>query len=441
MFQFPVSSLSWIFLGIEVVSLAVTILWLMRPLRRCSKLPLPEPTEGIAVTETETEETAGGSETSETVVEETEAQAGSEAQDVVPDDGRPKVSVVVYSKTDEEVLAHCLEQIYAQEYPDFEVIVVCDGASSEAEYIEEKYKALYPQLYVTFIPPGSHNLSRRKLALTLGMKAAKGDVVVTTVSNIEIPSVLWLATLCSPLSDPSIVISLGYSHIKRGELHGPGRWYREFVSLMTDTQWIGYALGGSPYRGDGYNLAFRRQVFFAHKGYSQTIYLQAGDDDIFVNEIVEPDNFALAIDSHSMLSTVWGESANRVWSIRKEQYDFTSRWLPRGPFLRAGASSAMQWLAVLAYAGSVVTALPNIVPAIAGGVVLLLFWLAEIGAYRSAARRLNATRLWFAVPLFNLIRPVCNAWFKFVHRNAKIKNFTWQRRRQGKFRFKNKHKH
>ena len=33
----------------------------------------------------------------------------------------------------------------------------------------------YPQLYTTYIPASSHYVSRRKLALTVGMKAAKSE--------------------------------------------------------------------------------------------------------------------------------------------------------------------------------------------------------------------------------------------------------------------------
>ena len=52
-----------------------------------------------------------------------------------------------------------------------------------------------------------------------------------------------------------------------------------------------------------------------------------------------------------------GDASKRMWSTRKEQYEFTSRWLPRKPFLRAGAMSAIQWLVTLSLAATIAMSL------------------------------------------------------------------------------------
>lgn len=180
----------------------------------------------------------------------------------------PKVSVIVYSQVSEEELMDYLHDLCGQDYPDFEVIVVCESTAESNEMLLESCTRMFSNVYVTFIPPGSHNLSRRKLAQTLGIKAAKGEIIVTTVANAVIPSSGWLSSLVSPFrgeNADNTDISLGYSHFDYSEMHGWGKWYREFNSVMSDSLWIGYALKGMPYRGDGNNLAFRRKLFFDHK--------------------------------------------------------------------------------------------------------------------------------------------------------------------------------
>lgn len=399
--------LSWAIAGTALLFALATVLWLMRPFMRI----------------------------------------GAYRPQTAPADTAPKVSVIVYSQVTEERLMEYLETLCSQDYPDFEVIVVCESTAESSEILAESCTRRFNNVYVTFIPPGSHNLSRRKLALTLGMKAAKGEIVVTTVSNARIPSLQWLTLLTAPFRGKdaeSIEISLGYSHIDYSEMKGWGKWYREFNALLTDAQWIGYALAGSPYRGDGYNLAFRKKLFFEHKGYSQSIYLHPGDDDIFINEVATTTNTALVLDHESILSIEWDEASKRMWRARKEQYDFTSRWLPRKPFLYAGAISLMQWVILflcimtvcvtassIHSSGSIETIitehLPALITIVMACLTLVLFWLAEIIVYRRTAAGMEATRLWWALPVFWLSKPVLNCFFKLRHRHQRRKNYTWMR--------------
>lgn len=359
--------------------------------------------------------------------------------DIAPEMPAPKVSVIVYSQVSEEELMAYLDVLKNQDYPDFEVVVVCESTAESNEILSESCTRRFDNVYVTFIPPGSHNLSRRKLALTLGMKAAKGDIVVTTTANAEIHSCSWLSKLIAPFRSENADItevSLGYSHLDYSQMKGWGKWYREFVTVLTDAEWIGYALAGKPYRGDGNNLAFKRKLFFEHKGYSQSIYLHSGDDDIFIQEIATPQNTAMVLDREAILSIGWGESSKRMWRTRKEQYDFTSRWLPQKPFLRAGAISTMQWIILLLYVavgiiGYVLVGnrydISAYIPAITAFCLLGFFQLAEIIIYRRAAEKMEATRLWWALPIFRLFKPILNKVFSFRHRRTRRWNYTWTR--------------
>lgn len=351
----------------------------------------------------------------------------------------PKASVIVYTSFDDEAeLLEYLDKLTTQDYPDFEVIVVCESTAGGVESITEQCSSRYNNVYITFIPPGSHNVSRRKLALTLGMKAAKGDVVVTTVSNAIPSSSRWLSTLLYPFYAPEeakarkagagdVEVALGYTHPDYHEMGGLGRWYREFVTLISDVTWISSALGRHPYRGDGYNLAFRRDLFFRHKGYAGSVYLHSGDDDIFIHEVATPQNTRMVLHPESILTIYWGDASRRMWTLRKEQYAFTSRWLPRKPFRREGALSLCQWLMPIFCAAAILLALTHPYMWIAPIALLLIFWNCEILLYRKAATTLQATRLWWAVPIFWLLKPILNFFFRLRHYRHRRKNFTWQR--------------
>ncbi len=389
MFELPENPLPWIIIGIALILILFTLYYLLEPLRAIGR--------------------------------HTYAMAQDERISL------PKASVIVYSSADEENLMEFLDQLSSQDYPDFEVIVVCDTNAETTSALSDICESRYSNVYLTFIPPGSHNLSRRKLALTLGMKAAKGEVVVTTISNARIPSATWLSEMLIPFSDRNTDVVLGYSHMNFRQMKGAGKWYREFISLLSDAQWIGFALNQHPYRGDGFNLAFRRKLFFDHKGYSKTIYLHSGDDDLFINEIATPTNTKMVLSPETILNVNWGSASKRIWRTRKDQYDFTSHWLPREPFIRAGFSSAMQWLIPLCCIGGGIVGWPSIFPAIAAFILVIIFFQYEIFIYRKSASKMEATRLWWALPIFWLLKPIGNGIFRIRHRSARKKNFTWQR--------------
>lgn len=393
--------ISIILLGLALLVAAACVIFALRPLRRVAKAPADS--------------------------ENSDSSDSSENSDSSDYSGHPDVSVIVYAFGDTEELPEYLESVLSQQGAgEFEVVVVVDATAESAAMLSEKIGA-DGRVRLTFVPPGSHNLSRRKLALTLGMKGASGDVAIFTASNCRIPSDRWLADMTAPFSDPSVELALGFTHPDFDRSHGAGKWYRQFDDVLRASSWLGSALGGHPWRGDGMNLAVRRSTFFSHKGFASSIYLHPGEDDLFVHEIATPDNTRVVLTPDSILTSEWSGRSSRIWADNKERYDFTSRWLPKGPRLLSGFLSLSQWLVLGLSAAGALAALPGWLCAPIAGVILLTFWGFEIAAYRPAAARLQAVRLWWAVPLFLLWRPVGNTLFLLSHRSSRYRNFTWQR--------------
>lgn len=391
MFGFDIPILVWALLGMALIEVAWTIIAGLRPMRMAATFRNPE-------------------------------LAGDDSETTLP-----KASVIIFADKGPELLEETVAAVDGQDYPDFEIIIVAETSAESAAELSAFYTQKYPRARVTFMPSGSHNLSRRKLANTIGAKGAEGDVIVTILSNARIPSRLWLRGLLSGYAEPGVDICLGYSRIDFSELRGPWKWYRQFDRVLTDAQWIGYAATGHPYRGDGNNLSFRRELFFRTKGYSSTMHLHCGEDDLYVSEISDTSNTRVTVGEDTDISMDWGDAAGRVWTAEKERYQFTQRWLPSGPFTRNGFVAVNQWLIPLLLVDAALIPLPNLVPAITAAVILLAFWGMEIHAYRRVATRLRAVRLWWSVPLFWLVRPIANCCFRFSQRNVKKKNFTWQR--------------
>lgn len=397
MFSFTIPIIAWVLLGIMLLFAFIDLVFAIKPLKRTGDYH-PGTT---------------GTQQSETT------------------ENYPLASVIIYSSQPEEELLNSIDNLLMQDYPNFELVVVYDATAETTRNFEPMLEERKTRVRLTFIPPGSRNLSRLKLALTLGMKAAAGEVAVLTSTNAEIPSTRWLSEIMENIiGEKQADIVLGYSHLDYTEIRGITKWYKQFDSVISGAQWIGAALAGKPFRGDRHNLAFRRNLFFLNKGYASSMFLQNGDDDVFVNEICRGNKTAVQLTPSTILTMQWGEAANRVAVDLKERHLFTRKWLPAGPFLRSGLMSACQWICPAAATAAAIIGFPSLIPLLLAVTAMILFWLCEISIYRKAAENLQATRLWWAVPLFMLIRPIANTVFRMVVHSRKQKNYTWQRRKR-----------
>ena len=346
----------------------------------------------------------------------------------------PKVSVIIYVPGSDEEMERCVTTIMKQDYPDFEIICVREASAEVIKDARERYRERFPKLYMTFIPPESKNLSHVKLALTIGIKAAGGEIILITSPECVPDSSSWISEMASPFADSRIDMVLGYSKEKFSDMRGVWRWYRQYDSIMTSASWIAAAYGRHAYRGDGSNLAFRKSFFEHTDGYVSFRFLHSGEDDIFVSRNSTEFNTALQLSPLSRMTVRWGNDEPKMWERCKDRYDFTSRYLPRKPFVLAGLSSVLNWTVTLAFS------LAAVLPVVLSGnhigipvssfisiVALFLFWTVEILVYRKCAESLGAVRLWCSLPLFMLLKPMVNFFFRLLHRRDRVRNYTWIR--------------
>ncbi|MEG2574036.1 MAG: glycosyltransferase, partial [Bacteroides sp.] len=122
----------------------------------------------------------------------------------------PPLSVVICAKNESENLKRYLPSILEQDYPQFEVIVVNDGSTDESDDILSRLEEEYPHLYHTFTPETARYISRKKLSLTIGIKASKYDWLVFTEANCRPSSPDWLKLMARNFTSSTDVV-LGYS--------------------------------------------------------------------------------------------------------------------------------------------------------------------------------------------------------------------------------------
>lgn len=246
--------------------------------------------------------------------------------------GFPGISLVVHSFGDREVLTGFLERVLRQDYPDFEIIVVNDASASATAMLAEQF-AGNDKIYFTFIPPGSQVLSRHKLALTIGIKGAKKEVILTTTDHARPLSERWLREMAVPfMMSNKCGAVLGTAMPDFRALPCKDRmWARLFYSLRT-ARWIDSALDGRPWRGNGFNLAFRRELFFDNKGYSRGILLEGGDDDLFIETLSATHSISVAASRSARVVMEWGSATKRLCrNILRRRHDSEKELAYRAP--------------------------------------------------------------------------------------------------------------
>ncbi|WP_240140972.1 glycosyltransferase [Sphingobacterium bovisgrunnientis] len=207
------------------------------------------------------------------------------------------VSVIICAHNEEKNLKQFLPSILNQDYPDFEVIVVNDYSTDETKWILEDFKRKYAHLHVVDIKEHIRLKNSKKFALTLGIKAAKHEVLIMTDADCEPQSNQWLKEIAGAYAEGKEIV-LGYSPYfkKTGFLNKLIR----FETAHTAMSYLSYALKRDAYMGVGRNLSYLKSLFFKGKGFNAHMHIKSGDDDLFVNQNATRHNVNIAIhpDAH-----------------------------------------------------------------------------------------------------------------------------------------------
>lgn len=269
--------------------------------------------------------------------------------------GAEGVSVIVVAGDDARALDQLLGKIFDQEWqPEMEVVVVNDGKNPDIKDVVTRRKHLEhrPNLLITFTPPGIRNISRRKLAVTLGIKAAHNPVIILLDGHSRLYSTQWLARMAGPFTDPRVELVIGSALPSAKFDSGLGRRYRSFTHGADAAAWLSAALRGKPWRGHRANLAFRRELFFASGGFNSALNLNDGDDDIFVSKVARRGNSVAVVAPQAAVRYSSPSSRSEMRSGRPRRM-FTERNLRRSGAGLWGFSSLMAWTLTLSSLGAI----------------------------------------------------------------------------------------
>lgn len=342
----------------------------------------------------------------------------------------PGVSVIVCAKNELANLRDYMQALLTQDYPEYEVIIVNDGSVDDTRTYLEYWQKRYKNLKLTFVPMGAKVTSTKKLAITLGAKAAQYDYLLLTDADCRPESKHWISEMMAGFQPsnsaavkqrsgqtaerPNINIVLGFGayFVKPTLLNR----MIQFDTMFNGLQYLGLAAAGHPYMGVGRNLAYSKRLFFEHGGFVGLLDNKAGDDDLFVNREATKENTAVVCTRESLTWSVpktslgdWLHQKRRHLSVAPKYKTSTKFRLALEPVTRGLLYAAAIVLVVLgcqqgAVSGqwSVISLLPMLIALGA----MLVRWIWQCVLLNIAASRWGTTKTVLLIPVWEIWLPL-----------------------------------
>lgn len=203
-----------------------------------------------------------------------------EAQELLP-----PISVLLTPTDNAEVLLRNLPLYLNQDYPGkFQVVVVVQEKDKETEDVLKQFAC--ENLYITFVPNSSRYMSRKKLAITLGVKAAKHNWIAMVDVSCKPMSEEWLRELAGGITDATDLV------VGNTEYEESTADFLRFERLYT-AQYLQreYAFS-TPYRCEDSALLFKKDMFLRNEGFRGNLKYLRGEFDFLVNKFAIKGNLS-----------------------------------------------------------------------------------------------------------------------------------------------------
>ena len=329
----------------------------------------------------------------------------------------PAVSVIICARNEDENLEELLPIFLQQDYPNYELVLVNDCSLDDSERVLEELAKQYPKLHVVTIENNDKYPHGKKFALTLGIKAAKHDILLLSDADCKPINNNWIRHMVAPFENKDTSIVLGYSYYggTKGFLGACIAWDTFFSAL----NYLSFAMSGMPYMGVGRNLAYRKELFFQQKGFSSHMHIKSGDDDLFVNAVANNSNTVVCVSNESLVESKPKESWAE-WFTQKIRHNSVGQYYKGKHQFVLALQSISVWL----FYGSLIALLALHAPWQIVCSIYLFRLISLVIIYYKASSTLNTKKYLFLYPFFDLFYPFLQTLFVLI--GSKAKNTTWK---------------
>lgn len=168
--------------------------------------------------------------------------------------------------------------------------------------------------------------------------------------------------------------------------------------------YMGLALSGHPYRGDGRNIAFKKDLFFKVGGFTKHYNLPLGEDDIFIRNVSTASNTTVSLTPESFLSS---DAKHTYKEWKRQKIDRLSTYKYYKPSIKFLLS--IPNITTLLFYAFVITLLFLSLPFEYVILAIVIKFVLQILIYFKSCKRLGIKRVFIFAPLIELYFLLLNA--------------------------------
>ncbi len=333
------------------------------------------------------------------------------------------ISVVIYSNNEYNHLKENLLYYLKQQYSNFEVIVVNDGNNSEIENLMHELSQRYNNIYYTHLSDDARNLSRHKMALTLGIKAARYDNVILSKAACRPIYRSWIHTIASAFSSKNADFLVSPTIYTKRNPHRD--MYCQLDKLLLNYRMLGYGLRNKPFSYGSSNIAFRKELFFTKEGFAKQMHLLFGEDILWINQLRKNVKGAVVSNPSSVLSIVRDNYVNS-WKEEKQIYAFTSRFTAKLPAFVYSIETLSRYAYYTSAIGLIGLNFSNIPLLTTIASIVFLRTISVMIFWHKASLKLASSPQYSSFLFYELTAPIVNMYFRTLVMFKNKKFYTWK---------------
>jgi len=191
------------------------------------------------------------------------------------------VSVVIAVRNESSNIQKLLKQIINQDYNSslFEIIIINDHSTDNTLKLINEFKANNLQIKIIIIEAKG---SGKKNALSEGISISSGELILSTDGDCNVKPE-WVKSVVDYYLATNKKVILGPVIYNNEKTYLQKLFSLDFISLVASG--AGAVGVGLPLMGNGANLAFTRDVYFATKGEGNSEKYASGDDVFLIHNV------------------------------------------------------------------------------------------------------------------------------------------------------------
>lgn len=218
----------------------------------------------------------------------------------------PGVSILIPVRNEVNHIKRMLQSLTQQNYPThlLELIFIDDHSEDQTLEILKQERFLYPDSHIIIEALSIHKQGKKQ-ALTVGVKKAKFDYILTTDADC-LHQQNWVLSMIQSHLNTHAKLTGGL--VKYPKAQTTLEHIVSFESSLLNTHGLALSRLGHPILINGANLLFSKSIFEAIKGYQDHHHIASGDDIFLlhgIKKIYGSESVNISIETGTCVETVY----------------------------------------------------------------------------------------------------------------------------------------